>query len=425
MQAYLINEPDAGAVQALLVQHELETVATVVYLAWKAGLSRGEIVALKWEQVCFLKQELAIAGRNVPMDATLRVYLQKLQQTVDSQQIYVVTGHNPQRPLSPQVASHLTRAALDEQGQTQVRLIDLRYGYILEQLRQYDWQTVARISGVSIETLHQHCASYLPEKPISSKTRKIKGKRLDTNALAKVFAKQGTSVAGFALRLTWQAGLNRGEVVRLTWGDIGEDAIQINGRSIPLDPDLKAFLAQCPNPDPQSLVVRGPLSGKAMLEDRISRLCRGALVQGGIDYATLQDLYLDYQLRVGGEEPLMAYVQEHGYITRNQSATLLNIPNEVAYHRLKRWVERGKLTQVGGKYYLPHTVVPPALQRQQVKAYLKENILAYRKDIAQLLGITPTQTSLLLRRMVDDGELCHRQQRYYIQDEPLKESEGI
>ena len=50
------------------------------------------------------------------------------------------------------------------EGQTHVRLMDLRHDWILRQLMDKDWAEVACISGVEVPALQARFSSHVPEK---------------------------------------------------------------------------------------------------------------------------------------------------------------------------------------------------------------------------------------------------------------------
>ena len=68
------------------------------------------------------------------------------------------------RPLAAQSISRLARTALDAEGLTAVRLIDLRHDFVVRQLAEHDWQYVSRITGLEAAAMNAHFAAYLPEK---------------------------------------------------------------------------------------------------------------------------------------------------------------------------------------------------------------------------------------------------------------------
>ena len=93
---------------------------------------------------------------------------------------------------------------------------------------------------------------------------------------------------------------------------------------------------------------------------------------------------------------------------------LLGLSKTAAYGRLHRLTEQGRLVRIGGKYYLPGDVVPPEQHLETIRAYLSRAGFAYRQDIADLLHIQRKQCALILRHMVEQGELVQSGQKYYL-----------
>ena len=77
----------------------------------------------------------------------------------------VASGRSGDR-MQPESISRLARRALDRGGLAGVQLMDLRHDWILRCLKEQDWPTVARISGVAVRS----CAS-IPGSPPSPTTR--------------------------------------------------------------------------------------------------------------------------------------------------------------------------------------------------------------------------------------------------------------
>ena len=124
-------------------------------------------------------------------------------------------------------------------------------------------------------------------------------------------------------------------------------------------------------------------------------------------------------IRGGGESQVLAHIRRRGCVTRNETAALLGVSAATAYGRLKRMVKRGKLTQVGARYYLRGQVVPPEEQSRVILDYLEREGFAYRQDIAGLLGIDPSQCRPILQKMLARGEIVQDRQRYT----PVKKAE--
>lgn len=415
MREYVVNRPDEKAMEQALLENPGNAAGAVLRLAWQAGLLRDEIQRLTWEQVDFLDRCLVLPDRKVPIGQELADWLQVLRDGRDQSQETVVLSDRDQRPLTPQSISRLARLALNKQGQTDVRLIDLRHDFVLRQLEEHDWQYVSRITGVEAAGLNVHFAGHLEEKKISTRIHREESARIDEFALWKLLRTEGTSPAGIALWLTWQAGLRLEEIVALTWEQIQGDCLRLPRREVLLTSGTQQVLEElAAREGRKGPVLTAPRSGLPYDRTRLSKLARAALIRAGLDDLTLRDLRVDYALRSGGAGQILSQVRRQGWTTRNEVRSLLNVSQAVAYHRLKQLVNRGQLTQVGARYYLPGTVVPPNSQEAALVKYLEREGFAYRQDVAALLHIQPKQCGLLLRHMVEAGELLQRGQRYVL-----------
>lgn len=408
-----MNRPDEGAMEQALRENPGNAAGTVLRLAWQAGLLRDEIQHLTWEQVDFLDGCLVLPDRKVPIGQELLEWLQALRDGRDRSQEAVVLSDRDRKPLTPQSISRLARAALDKQGQTEVRLIDLRHDFVLRQLEEHDWQYVSRITGVEAAGLNVHFAEHLEEKKISTRIRREDSVQIDEFALWKLLRTEGASPAGIALWLTWQAGLRLEEIVALTWD-------QVQGEQLCL-PRRKVLLSGGARKAPEDLarregregaVLTAPRSRQPYDRTRLSKLVRAALVRAGLDDLTLRDLRVDCALRSGGEGQILSQVRQQGWTTRNEVMALLKVSRTTAYNRLKQMVSRGRLTQVGARYYLPEKVVPPERQEVVIMEYLEREGFAYRQDVARLLGIGVSQCRPLLQRMLARGSILQDRQRY-------------
>ena len=146
---------------------------------------------------------------------------------------------------------------------------------------------------------------------------------------------------------------------------------------------------------------------------RLSRMTRAALIRGGMEDVLLRDLRRD-EGREDEDARLLSLAAAQGMLDRGDVMDLLGLSKTAAYTRLRRLTEQGKLVRIGGKYYLPGDVVPPEKHLETIRAYLEQFGFAYRQDIADLLHIQRKQCALILRRMVERGELAQSGQKYYL-----------
>ena len=425
MQEYVVNRPDKGAMDRALQKNFSNAAGAILRLAWQAGLLRDEIQHLTWEQVDFLDAAIVLPDRKVPVSRELADWLRARREDRDQSQETVVLSDRDQKPLTPQSISRLARNALDKEGQTEVRLIDLRHDFVLRQLEEHDWQYVSRITGVEAAGLNVHFAEHLEEKKISTRIRREKTRQIDEFALWKLLRAEGNSPAGIALWLTWQAGLRLEEIVALRWEQVKGDRLYLEDREVPLSAGARKALEALAAGGREGYVLTAPRSRQPYDRTRLSKLARAALIRAGLDDLTLRDLRVDCALRSGGEGQILSLVRRQGWVTRNEVMELLDVSRTTAYNRLKLLVSRGKLTQVGARYYPPEAVVPPERQEEAVLEYLAREGFAYRQDIARLLGIGVGQCRPLLQRMVAGGAVVQERQRYRLKHEKSAGEAGL
>ena len=196
MDTYTVHRPDEAAVRRILERHPYDAAGMIFRLAWLAGLMRNEIVSLRWGAVNFLNQEIELPDRSVPLCPELEQYLSRISERMDWGSDYVLLSDRLHKPMQPQPVSRIVRQELDAEGQTAVRLIDLRHDFIIRQLLQHDWQYVSRITGVEAVTLGQHFAAYLPAGRVSTKIQAERPPEVDELRLWRLLHEEGPSVAG-------------------------------------------------------------------------------------------------------------------------------------------------------------------------------------------------------------------------------------
>ena len=323
--------------------------------------------------------------------------------------------------MQPESISRLARQALDRSGQKDVRLMDLRHDWIIHQLETEDWPTVARLSGVEVPALQARFSRFVTrEKPQSKPADEG---RVDEFKLWKVLQAEKRSPAGLALWLAWQMGLQAREIAALTWEQVDFEAgvIRLEQREEPLTNAVRRLLweerdSRPPQADPHVLLTEQ--SHKPLDLPRLSRLTRAALVRGGLGHVHLMDLRRD-ERRQSGDTALLERAA-HGAVSRGEAMELLGLSRTAAYARLRRLTEEHRLIRIGGKYYLPGTVVPPEEQPTAVQNYLEQAGFAYRQEIARLLHVQPKQCTLILKRMVTSGQIAKQGQKYLPQEQKVE-----
>lgn len=310
--------------------------------------------------------------------------------------------------------SRLARQALDRGDLKTVRLLDLRYDWIIRCLDRMDWPEAARISGVEIATLQLRFSASAPAR----KAPKPPPVQVDEFKLWKVLQAERGTTAGLAMWLGWQLGLQAQEMISLTWREVDFEAgaIYLSDREIPLTSTVRRLLEEeyarrKPGEDPHILLTEQ--SRRPLDLPRLSRITRTVLIRGGLERVSLRDLRKD-DSRETENERILQKVLEQGYVSRNDVSELLNFSKTATYTRLRRLTDQKRLVRVGGKYYLPGTVVPPERHREAILEYLAQAGFAYRQDIVDLLHIQPKQCTLVLRHMVEEGTLVQLGQKYLL-----------
>lgn len=424
MQEYVVNRPDEGAMERILQKNFDNAAGVILRLAWQVGLMRDEIEHLTWAQIDFLDSCIVLPDRSIPISEELADYLLNLRDGRNRRSETVVLSDRDQKPLKPQSISRLARTALDAEGQTEIRLIDLRHDFVLRQLEEHDWQYVSRITGIEAAAMNVHFAAHLKEKKkVSTRIQREETVQIDEFALWKLLQAERTTPAGVTLWLTWQLGLRLEEIITLRWEQVVGETLQLSDREVPLTSGVAGVLTDLRAISPETeYVITAPRSGQPYDRTRLSRLVRATLVRGGLDNVTLRDLRMDCDIRVGGENEVVAWLRRKKSITRSETAKLLDVSSTTAYNRLKLMVKRGRLTQIGMRYYLRSAIVPPERQEAEILDYLEREGFAYRQDIARILKIEASQCRPILQRLIASGKIRQESQRYILNKEAQKQA---
>ena len=409
---------DEAALRRLLEREQTGPEALVLRLAWLEGLTREEIAALTWDQVSFLDDRLELPDRMVPLEGEVRALLWKLREAREEWEEpgdpHVLLSARERRPMRLESISRVARQALDRGGLKGVRLLDLRYDWIIRCLDRMDWPEAARISGVEVATLQLRFSASAPAR----KAPKAPPAQVDEFKLWKLLQAERGTAAGLAMWLSWQMGLQAQEMTALTWGDVDfrRGVLRLADREVEMTSAVRRLLEEerrrrAPEEDPHLLLTAQ--SRRPVDLPRLSRLTRAALIRGGLERLTLRDLRRD-DARDLEDERILQRALEEGFVSRGDVSELLGFSKTATYARLRRLTEHGRLVRVGAKYYLPGTVVPPERHREAIVGYLAQAGFAYRQDIVDLLHIQPKQCTLVLRRLVEEGTLVQIGQKYFL-----------
>ncbi len=416
MGTYTVNRPDEAAMRRLLEKNPENAAGAILRLAWLQGLLREEITTLTWDQVSFLDHRVLLPGREMPMEREMEEYLRRIYGQRSRVSEYVVCSERFGKPMQPQAISRAARRELDSEDQTAVRLIDLRHDYIIRQLQTRTAAYVAQITGMEVRTLQLHFSEHMEADRRPTLRQPRQPVPVDEFRLWKILQAERNTVAGLALWLTWQMGLSGGEIAALTWEQVDFEAgvLRLEGREVQISSTVRQLLLERRErggEDPR--VLLSDSAGRPVDVARLSRIVRTALIRGGMDQVTLRDLHCSVS-RGGTEGGVLELVRRKGAVSRGDVMEALGVTSASAYNLLRRMTGGHKLVRVGGKYYLPGTVVPPEEHSAAIRAYLEQVGFAYRQDIAGVLRVGSKQCSVILRHLVEAGELVQVRQKYYL-----------
>ena len=400
------HQPDEAAMQRLLEERSGTPVGIVLLLAWRAGLTRDEIVSLTWDRVDLDALLLRLPDREVPLEPEAAEALQAWQDRCARFTDSVAVSPRLRKRLVPQSLSVMARAALDAAGMPEVRLQDLRYDYVRRQFETHAWPYVLRVSGISVTTYRNGLYRLDPHAETLPEPRDEVG---ESFRLWRVLQAERATPAGIALWLSSQMGLQGEELVRLTWDQIDFDAelLRLPDREVPLTQGARRVLEEererrAPGDDPHVLLT--PRSRRPMTSARLTTVVRSALIRGGIEDRTMQDLRRNVA-RDAEKDALRAYAEEHGSITRSEASALLGLSGGQVYARLVELAEEGALVRVNSRYYPADRAVRPGGQEEAILGFIAESGPAYRRDVVELLHLGKRTTERILKRMVAAGEL--------------------
>ena len=177
MGAYTVNRPEEAAMRRLLERNPDNAAGAILRLAWLQGLLREEITCLTWDQISFLNRKILLPGRAAPMEAEMEEYLQQMCGKWSRVSEYVVFSERFRKPMQPQAISRAARRELDSEGQTVVRLIDLRHDYVIRQLQAHSAPAPGAVSHRRVSALEDFTAPADRSFRISRKSPPLRKER--------------------------------------------------------------------------------------------------------------------------------------------------------------------------------------------------------------------------------------------------------
>lgn len=408
------KRPDPAAMERILARNPSSPEGAILRLAWLQGLSRKELNELTWEQVDFESGTLVLPDRTVPIDPAAMDCLRRRWERYHDLSDRVVLTERTKKPMTPESVSRLAKLALEGEGQ-QVSLMDLRHDWLLRQIEANGWAYAAKVSGLAVSSLRGQFATELRGK--QSRHPAASGNQDEIEyILWRIVQQEGSSAAGLAIWMCWRLGMQPGEAAALTWDqvDFEKEVLRLPDRDIPMGKRLSRLLGEARERQ-QNLheprVFVAPTTGRPIDLSRLSVVSRTAMIRGGLEDFSLRALCAWAGAR-RADELVAAQAEKAGVLVRADVKNLLRVSGSTAWACLNRLTDSGRLEKVGARYYPKGRVVPRERQLSVLREYLTANGTGTRQDFVTLLGVTPNQATIILRRMVERGELLRVGKHY-------------
>lgn len=301
MRNEVFHRPDEAAMWKQMEEQPDELSTVVLQLAWREGLSRREIWALRWDGVDLDTGYLHLPDRDVPLEDAVADHLRRWRASFGAGELtYVASSRRTRERIAAPSLSRSARDALDNAGQKEVRLIDLRHDFVRRMLEQYDWAYVLRISGLSVTTYRALFAGGgsrgLPLPPPEE------AERGSEERLWKALQENRSGPAGIGLWLAQQANVPLKEIVTLTWeqADLKKGVLHLARGDVYMIKEVIAILKEekarrTPDDDPH--IILSPRSRRPMDKARLSTIMHDLLIRAGRSDRSAEGVDLESMLQ--------------------------------------------------------------------------------------------------------------------------------
>ena len=393
---------DAAAMQRALAAHPDDLAGVALRLAWRAGLRRGELRALRWEQVDLAARRLCLDGRDVPLDGETAEALRRWRRRSDAAAEFVLASPRKGTPPTPSTLSNAAARALRGAGLDGVRLDDLRRDFVRRMRAEHGDAYAMRVSGMRLRSYAAMLG--VPQGEIDAS-------RADADAggdrLWELLQQNTAGAAGVALWLSRQAGMTGREIAALTWDDVDLErgVIGSGKRTRYLLKEVIAILrrekeSRAPTDDPHVILSA---SGAPVSAAALSLMLRDLFAKNGMGGGAGEP-------RRGGDvrrdmERLLRLAEENGFLTVADATRALGGGRSAAYTRLNRLVDAGALIRTGGVYVPKDAYIPPERRAEAVLARVERDGHITVPDAARLLHIPIADARALLMELTARGAL--------------------
>lgn len=399
----------------LLAKNPCSIAGLVLRLAWRAGLLRNEIQSLQWDQVDFDKKQLHLPNRDIPICEDLDRCLAQWKTLYGEYGPYVAVSEKFHRPLTPESISNLVRITLRNAGIANVRLADLHYNYNLEQIAGHGWQQALRTTGLSRDSFwkQRYKVAHVEDAARSIENHSLpNNETCDRERLKKILEDNRSTPAGVALWLAYSAGLQYKEIAALTWQqvDLEHSMLRLADRDVAINDEVTHLLRECSKRrrcEEAAQVILSPQARKPMPLERLCKLTRELLVQGGMDNMLPKALREENerQMKEDLKQRILLYIAQHDGITSEQCSDIFDITKQNAQSCLNELLSEKKVERDRG-FYLTIGKGTIAQQRKSlIKDYIARHDACTANEISESLGMSPRMIQRAIKPMIEQGEI--------------------
>lgn len=371
-------------------------------LVWNAGLTVAETASLRWEDVDLAVPCLRAGGRTVPLVPEAAAALKRLGRGRSPEWVFP-SRRNPAEPVARMTVNRELRRLLDEAGLSKLVPKDLRNQYLLRALEETTLEEAVRLTGIQPETLRDTWREYGRTEPI--RPTPAGSVRPDDPALAAALEKEGDTLDGRIVRLSWQGGLLLREIQALRWADVshGLESWNVDGEERPVPSALRPWL-EAWSALGGEYVAAGPRSGRPLEMGAMSRRMTLFFARHGLEGLSASGFRGNGQVEEADKEALLALVRRKGYYSLDTARQRLGMTANQIHATAAALRREGRLDPAGGETLrLPGERTP----RERLYGALEESRggEVTTRDLQRRSGLTGNLFYYYMREAAASGRL--------------------
>lgn len=404
--------PDPNKLHRLLASESDPATAAIIRLAWQAGLTATEIANLRWADINYDDGTLAVSNRIIPASADLIAFLSSMER----EGRYVIYSNLAKGgPSTRNSVSHKARLALDRVGE-QASLLDLRFDYIVQMLKEQPAEVVSRTTGCGVRTLQEINKRYTNgnPNPTPRRIRKHNLYTVDKGSLEAALEKEENPLDIKIIMLSWVCGLSIQEMSDLTWNNINllDNVLSLSSKEIPLPDKLVSLFSIDKNDSQDSdYVLKGTRSAEKIATSFLSRRAAAFFARHNLGGLTLNGIRGKYNTHSESElkKIMLEMAKQNGYAAPSEVALQLNIGYETSSRLLHSLVLSGNLKYSWSRY------IPVECQSRwdkfndAIETSLDPQANVTRADLSATTGFASSTLYYYIKQAVKRGilkEIC-------------------